>query len=63
MSRRELRRDADALFCMSAIDALLAKGAISREDRERARDVLLEEGASSLCVLVTEEPCYVRGQE
>lgn len=62
MGRREVRSDADALVCMGIVDALLERGTLTREDRERARVELLE-GASPLCVLLTEEPCYVRGPE
>lgn len=63
MGRRELQGDADALFCMGVVDSLLERGVINREDRERARDGLLDGGASPLCVLLTEEPCHVRGPE
>lgn len=63
MGRREAQADADDLFCMGVIDAMLGRGILTREDRERARDALLEEDGSPLCVLLTEEPCYVRGPE
>ena len=58
MARRGLGAEADFLAEMGIVDALLERGALTTDDRERARDALLEEVDSELCRIVTEPPCY-----
>lgn len=59
MGKPSGKADAAFLFEMRIVDQMVSAGTITPADRERIRVELAGPEVSGMCLLISENPCYV----